>query len=123
VRPTVLEGRRLWRRPLGFRRIFRPAWAGGTVPGLCQAGRSRLAARGESPASHRDGRGAPEARRDDREYREYLREEQRSLRGCIARRMQLDFHHGLLGLASLEVLTKELCRQHFRLTDTIDSRA
>ena len=36
-------------------------------------------------------------RRDDREYREYLREEQRSQRGCIAGRMQLDFHHGLLG--------------------------
>jgi hypothetical protein len=26
-----------------------------------------------------------------------LREEQRSQRGCIARRMQPDFHHGLLG--------------------------
>ncbi len=38
------------------------------------------------------------ARRDDREYREYLIEEQRSQRGCIARRMQSDFHHGLLGL-------------------------
>jgi hypothetical protein len=37
-------------------------------------------------------------RRDDREYREYLREEQRSQRGCIAGRMQLDFHHGLLAL-------------------------
>src|SRR5881296_1570749 len=54
-----------------------------------------LAARGESLASHRDGRGAPMARRDDREpgppprvvcavgwqYREYLREEQRSQPG------------------------------------------
>src|SRR6266571_3327633 len=56
-----------------------------------------LTACGESPASHRDGRGAPLARRDDREYREYLREEQRSQRGCIARRMQPDFHRGLLG--------------------------
>src|SRR5947207_8990867 len=82
-----------------------------------------LAARGESLASHRDGRGAPPARRDDREpgppprvvcavgwqYREYLSEEQRSRRrgpqrgsrvgvawGCIARRVQPDFHHGLL---------------------------
>src|SRR2546427_10149134 len=55
-----------------------------------------LAARGESLASPRDGRGAPPARRDDREYREYLSEEQRSRRGCIARRMQPDFHHGLL---------------------------
>ena len=69
----------------------------------------RLAARGESPASRRGRRGAPLTRRDDREYREYLREEQRSQRGCIAvrtgsptrqprwgPRMQLDFHHGLL---------------------------
>jgi len=39
----------------------------------------------------------PMARRDDREYREYLREEQRSQRGCIARRMQPGFRHGLLG--------------------------
>ncbi len=37
------------------------------------------------------------ARRDDREYREYLSEEQRSQRGSIVRRMQPDFHHGLLG--------------------------
>ena len=34
-------------------------------------------------------------RRDDREYREYLREEQRSQRGCIAGRMQAEFHRGL----------------------------
>src|SRR5437773_3826827 len=58
---------------------------------------SILTARGESPASHRGRRGAPMTRRNDREYREYLREEQRSQRGCIAGRMQLDFHHGLLG--------------------------
>ena len=60
----------------------------------------RLAARGESPASHRGRRSAPMTRRDDREYREYLREEQRSQRGCIAGRMQLDFHHGLLARTS-----------------------
>src|SRR5919201_1137691 len=59
-----------------------------------------LTARGESPASHRDGRGASMARRDDREYREYLSEEQRSQRGCIARRMQPEFHHGLLARQS-----------------------
>jgi hypothetical protein len=76
------------------------AWRDST---LCAASRASaildsgvLTARGESLASHRDGRGAPPARRDDREYREYLREEQRSRRGCIARRMQPDFHHGLL---------------------------
>ena len=73
------------------------------------------AARGESLASHRDGRGASRARRDtgvpdarfparwgggDREYREYLREEQRRRRGCVARRMQPDFHRGLSGRAT-----------------------
>ena len=76
---------------------------------ICVSRADPLAARGESLASHRDGRGAPRAWRDDREYREYLREEQRSPRGCIARRtgsptrqprwgprMQPDFHHGLL---------------------------
>src|SRR6059036_128703 len=56
-----------------------------------------IAARGESPASHRGRRCARLARRDDREYREYLREEQRSQTGCSAGRMQSDFHHGLLG--------------------------
>ena len=53
----------------------------------------------------------PLARRDDREYQEYLREEQRSHnrgpqpgsrvgveKGCSAGRMQSDFHHGLLAL-------------------------
>jgi hypothetical protein len=35
------------------------------------------------------------ARRDNREYREYLREEQRSQRGCIAVRMQMELHYGL----------------------------
>src|SRR5438034_2469061 len=51
------------------------------------------------------------ARRDEREYREYLNEEQRSQtrgpqrgsrvgveEGCIAGRMQSDFYHGLLGV-------------------------
>ena len=36
------------------------------------------------------------ARRDDQEYREYLREEQRSEAGCIGRRIQRGLHHGLL---------------------------
>ena len=35
-------------------------------------------------------RGARMARRDDREYREYLREEQRSQPGCPARKVVLD---------------------------------
>ena len=65
---------------------------------LCVALRvvGALAARGESPASHRDERGAARTRRDDREDRLYLTEEQRRPRGWIARRMQTDFHHGLL---------------------------
>ncbi len=41
------------------------------------------------------------ARRDDREYREYLSEEQRSQAGCIARRMQRHLHHGLPRLVVL----------------------
>ena len=41
------------------------------------------------------------ARRDNREYRTYLRAEQRRQRGCIARRMQRHLHHGLLGEAGL----------------------
>ena len=56
-----------------------------------------LAVRGASGAWHRDGRGAAMARRDNREYRTYLRAEQRRQRGCIARRMQRHLHHGLLG--------------------------
>ena len=35
-------------------------------------------------------RGARLARRDDREYREYLKEEQRSQPGCPAREVVLD---------------------------------
>jgi hypothetical protein len=46
-----------------------------------------LAARGESHGEHRGRRGAPRTRRDDREYRSYLKKEQRSPRGCIAGRM------------------------------------
>jgi photosynthetic reaction center cytochrome c subunit len=34
-----------------------------------------------------------------------LSEEQRSRRGCVARRMQPDFHHGLLGAAGLAILS------------------
>jgi hypothetical protein len=71
---------------------------GGTAPTATTDARgTAISARGASLALHRDGRGAPPARRDDREYRLYSREEQRSPRGCIARRMQPDLHHGLLG--------------------------
>src|SRR4249919_2483162 len=51
-----------------------------------------LAVRGAGGAWHRDGRGAAMARRDNREYRPYLRAEQRRQRGCIARRMQRHLH-------------------------------
>ena len=54
-----------------------------------------LAARGKSPASHRDRRGARLTRREEGEYREYLTDEQRSQPGCRAGRMQGDFCHGL----------------------------
>src|SRR6267142_15699 len=43
------------------------------------------------------------ARRDDREYRKYLREEQRSEAGCSAGRMQPEFRRGLLALAKPRV--------------------
>ena len=56
-------------------------------------------------------------RRDDREYRPYVREEQRWPRGCIARRMQTDFHHGLL---VLQVPPKET-RQHISV-DKLERR-
>ena len=61
-----------------------------------------LAARGESPASHRDRRGARLARREEGKYREYLTDKQHRGAGCIGGRMQRDFHHGLLaGLSAL----------------------
>src|SRR4029453_18770925 len=50
---------------------------------------------GERGGGPGGGRGAPPARRDDPEHREYLSEEQRSRRGCIARRMQPEFRRGL----------------------------
>jgi hypothetical protein len=94
-----------------------------------------LTARGESPASHRGRRGAPLTRRDDREYREYLREEQRSQpgaptartvrrgveRGCIAGRMQPEFHHGLLGSSAGPSLrdAARVLRQHHTLRSAI----
>ena len=57
---------------------------------------SRLAARGESPAWHRDRRGARPARREEGAYREYSTDEQRRGAECIGGRMPRDFHHGLL---------------------------
>src|SRR6266851_4884651 len=126
--PTVLTGSKLSAGVcfVGLRFI------GATVFALA---RRDSTARGESLASHRDQRGAPTttparlprwgpryrtARRPTGgapavrvvhggvQYREYLREEQRSQRrgpqrgsrvgverGCIAGRMQPDFHHGL----------------------------
>ena len=48
----------------------------------------RTAARGESPASHRDRRGARLARREEGTCREYLTDEQRRGAGGIGGRMQ-----------------------------------
>ena len=60
-----------------------------------------LAARGESPASHRDRRCARLARRDEGAYRQYSTPggngSTLAASGCSADRMQRDFHHGLLG--------------------------
>ncbi len=57
-----------------------------------------LAARGESPASHRGRRSARFARREEGKYREYSTDEPRREAGCSAGRMQGAFHHGLLAL-------------------------
>ena len=46
---------------------------------------------------HRERRRAPDARRDDREYREYSREEQRSSRGAAAFECQSNFRDRTLG--------------------------
>ena len=47
-----------------------------------------LAARGESPASHRDGRRARLTRREEGAYWPYATDERRCQAGCDARRMQ-----------------------------------
>jgi len=49
-------------------------------------------------AARRPKSGAPTVRlvHGGVQYREYLTEEQRSQRGCIAGRMQPELHHGLL---------------------------
>src|SRR5207247_8501920 len=84
---SVTSGRKVRRTMLNARILRRPAAPVKTDGDLRPVVKV--------PASHRGRRGAPMARRDDREYREYLREEQRSQRGCIAGRMQPDFYHGL----------------------------
>ncbi len=74
------------------------------------------------------------ARRDDREYREYLSEEQRSQRGpqrgsrvgvergCIARRMQPDFRHGLLtSIARLRRFLYSSGRRRSRMSSHVGS--
>src|SRR6202521_2682973 len=66
------------------------------VPRVTELPRRTLTARGASPSLHRERRCARLARRDDREYREYWREEQRRQAGCSAARMQMELHHGLL---------------------------
>jgi len=50
------------------------------------------------------------ARRDDREYREYLREEQRRQRGCIAVRLQMELHRGLLVHACYDAISGDRAR-------------
>ena len=91
---AVARGRRRDDLPPGDPPRPQPALARRPAAGAPAEG---LGARGESAASHRDGRGARPARRDEGEYREYATEEQRGPAGCIVRRMQRDFHHGLLG--------------------------
>src|SRR5687767_4878187 len=70
-------------------------------------------------AQHRGPRGARLARRDDREYREYLREEQRRQPGCIAGRMPAPFMRRILASARRyeEIITRtvthyDLCKRY-----------
>jgi hypothetical protein len=83
VAPTrrPIRGRILFPRRMPIEPARRPTPPQPPVPrrsrGWCSS--RRVAARGESVASHRDGRGASRARRDDREYRELYREYFREL--------------------------------------------
>src|SRR5206468_12775652 len=70
---SVTSGRKVRRTMLNARILRRPAAPVKTDGDLRPVVKV--------PASHRGRRGAPMARRDDREYREYLREEQRSQPG------------------------------------------
>lgn len=55
-----------------------------------------LTASGARPAEHRNGRGAPLARRDERASEAASTAEQRPEAGCGDRRMQRNLHHGRL---------------------------
>ena len=73
-------------------------WWRGAAAGVCfWPGRGPFGGRPGGKAAPRGGGAPPRGRGGTPEKREYLSEEQRSRRGCIARRMQPDFHHGLLG--------------------------
>ena len=54
------------------------------------------------------------ARREEEEYRAYSTEEQRRQTGCLARRMQRDFHRGLLGILMVVVATATVDAQPSR---------
>src|SRR5882672_7447979 len=69
----------------------------------------RTVSRLRSSLWHRGRRGVPLARRDDREYREYLRETQRSQRGCIAGRMQTNFGGATLVRRTAAALLVAVC--------------
>ena len=103
--------RRLRQRPFCSRATFLVCLCphvpiAGPPPGI-QRTRHRLASGNEGaawqsvvPVPRRTETGAaPRARRDNGEYCTYLRAEQRRQRGCIARRMQRHWHHGLSGPA------------------------
>ena len=68
-------------------------------------------------------------RRDGREYRVYLMEEQRSQAGCSARRMQAHFHHGLQGhdfdedIFSASLSVREMKQMHYDSVNVMRSRS
>ena len=63
--------------------MFQPGPSLGDFPGTFPLTPSGLYRLNEDQIAER---GARMARRDDREYRQYLREEQRSQPGCLARK-------------------------------------
>src|SRR5881398_3300 len=71
---------------------------------------NRLVSRVRNSVTDFSERGARLTRRDDREYREYLREEQRSQPGCPARKMSANFE-----LATLNSPRDQSDRNHRRL--------
>src|SRR5438067_5362632 len=83
---------------------------------------NRLVSRVRNSVTDFSERGARLTRRDDREYREYLREEQRSQPRRPARKMSANFEPGTLtGNAFVIVLGAELLEERNRSGKRLDA--